>query len=128
MVASPVGEETPRLADPEAFLCFQRRTSEDLVVHGYKVLGSAQRRGRFAILQHGSLLLRASPHAPQLPGLEDLLGVRFDLSRWGAILAEAIAAELGWTLEAGDVTADEAAATERIRAERFANQRWIGKR
>ncbi|MCG8653349.1 MAG: lipoate--protein ligase family protein, partial [Pirellulales bacterium] len=32
--------------DPSAFLCFQRRTAEDLVVAGYKVLGSAQRRGR----------------------------------------------------------------------------------
>lgn len=125
---SRVGAEAPRLADPQAFLCFQRRTSEDLVVHGYKVLGSAQRRGRFAILQHGSLLLRASPFAPQLPGLEDLLGVRVDRTRWGPVLAAATAAELGWSLEAGDVTPDERAATERIRAERFGCRRWIGKR
>ena len=127
-LVSPVGADVPRLADAEAFLCFQRRTSEDLVVHGYKVLGSAQRRGRFAILQHGSLLLRASPFAPQLPGLEDLLGVRVDLTRWVPVLAAAIAAELGWALESGDVTPDERAATERIRAERFGCGRWIGKR
>ena len=127
-LASPAGEQSPRPADAEPFLCFQRRTSEDLVVHGYKVLGSAQRRGRFAVLQHGSLLLRASPFAPQLPGLEDLLGVRIDPNRWAAVLAEAIASELGWNLEAGDITPDERAATERIRAERFANGRWIDKR
>ena len=56
----------------EPVLCFQRRTSEDLIVAGYKVLGSAQRRGKRSLLQHGSLLLRSSPYAPQLPGLINL--------------------------------------------------------
>lgn len=60
------------LGNPSAFLCFQRRTEADLVVSGYKVLGSAQRRGRRAVLQHGSWLLRASRHAPELPGIADL--------------------------------------------------------
>ncbi|KAA1260561.1 Octanoyltransferase LipM [Rubripirellula obstinata] len=56
----------------EPVLCFQRRTSEDLIVAGYKILGSAQRRGKRSLLQHGSLLVRSSPQAPQLPGLIDL--------------------------------------------------------
>jgi lipoate-protein ligase A len=43
----------------------------------WKILGSAQRRIRGALLQHGSLLLERSPAAPELPGLRDLttLGV-----------------------------------------------------
>jgi lipoate-protein ligase A len=58
---------------PEPFLCFLREASPDLVVQGHKILGSAQRRRRGAVLQHGSLLLRASEHALELPGLTDLI-------------------------------------------------------
>ena len=38
----------------------------------YKILGSAQRRHRGAILQHGSLLIAQSPAAPELPGWQEL--------------------------------------------------------
>ena len=44
----------------EPFLCFHRRTPVDVVVGEHKVLGSAQRRSRFGLLQHGSLLIRSS--------------------------------------------------------------------
>ena len=43
----------------------------------WKILGSAQRRSRGALLQHGSLLLETSPAAPELPGLSDLAGWDF---------------------------------------------------
>lgn len=56
----------------EPFLCFQREAAPDLVVRGHKVLGSAQRRRRGAVLQHGSLVLRASEHIPEILGLCDL--------------------------------------------------------
>jgi|688.fasta_scaffold00010_119 lipoate-protein ligase A len=56
-----------------SFLCFERRQSGDVVVDGHKVLGSAQRRLGTAVLQHGSLLLARSPHAPSLIGLHELL-------------------------------------------------------
>lgn len=56
----------------EPFLCFLREAAPDLVVRGHKVLGSAQRRRRGAVLQHGSLLLRASEHTPEILGLGDL--------------------------------------------------------
>lgn len=58
---------------PEAFLCFQRRTPVDLVIGEHKVLGSAQRRNRWGLLQHGSLLLKASARFPCLLGVEDLV-------------------------------------------------------
>ena len=38
----------------------------------WKILGSAQRRYRGAVLQHGSLLLKRSLSAPELPGIGDL--------------------------------------------------------
>ena len=55
----------------EGFLCFNRRSPLDLVVGGSKILGSAQRRGSGGILQHGSLLMKASDHYPAIRGIED---------------------------------------------------------
>jgi hypothetical protein len=55
----------------EGFLCFNRRSPLDLVVGGSKILGSAQRRGIGGILQHGSLLMKASDHYPAIKGIED---------------------------------------------------------
>ncbi|MEN6493699.1 MAG: hypothetical protein ABFD16_05355, partial [Thermoguttaceae bacterium] len=51
------------------FLCFQRRSPGDLLVGPIKVAGSAQRRLRGAVLQHGSILLARSLAAPELDGL-----------------------------------------------------------
>jgi len=57
-----------------SFLCFERRSPGDIVVGESKVMGSAQRRVAGAILQHGSLLLQSSPHAPSLAGLREMSG------------------------------------------------------
>ena len=65
-------------ADPEfsarnePFLCFHRRTPVDVVVGEHKILGSAQRRVKTGLLQHGSFLLRSSSAYPALLGLEDI--------------------------------------------------------
>jgi lipoate-protein ligase A len=73
----------------EPYLCFERRAIGDVVVspqeggtgagniparRDQKILGSAQRRSRGALLQHGSLLLRRSAAAPELAGFYDLGG------------------------------------------------------
>ena len=57
----------------QPFLCFERRSCGDVVLGGWKVMGSAQRRTRSALLQHGSLLLQRSEFAPSLPGIADLV-------------------------------------------------------
>ena len=64
------GETMKSIEEPP--LCFSRRDSHDVVLGDNKVLGSAQRRRKGAILQHGSLLLRASSLTPEHRGLEDL--------------------------------------------------------
>ena len=55
-----------------AFLCFGRGDPRDVIFRGHKIVGSAQRRRRGAVLQHGSVLLRRSEHAAQFPGILDL--------------------------------------------------------
>lgn len=72
---------------PCSFLCFERRSSGDVVVNpsqssgssltgapmpGSKVMGSAQRRIQGALLQHGSLLVSRSQYAPSLAGIAEL--------------------------------------------------------
>ena len=61
-------------SDPgkQTFLCFSRSDPNDIVHAEHKVVGSAQRRRRGAVLQHGSVLLRHSVYSPNHPGLFDL--------------------------------------------------------
>jgi lipoate-protein ligase A len=67
-----------KASDP--FLCFHRRTPVDVIAwdeHGadHKVLGSAQRRVKTGLLQHGSFLIGKSRAYSGLLGLEDLWGL-----------------------------------------------------
>ena len=85
----------------EPLLCFVREDEHDLVLLGHKVLGSAQRRRRGAILQHGGLVLGASPAAPELPGICDLCpglglsGLETDLASQVAMtIAESFVSEV----------------------------------
>jgi lipoate-protein ligase A len=83
------------------FLCFQRRTCFDVVIGNEKIAGSAQRRRRGAVLQHGSILLARSPLAPELPGIQEAAAVSIaavDLAQhWTPRLAEAL--NLSFTAE-----------------------------
>lgn len=110
-------------------LCFLHQTPADLTVSGSKVAGSAQRKLRGALLQHGSLLLRRSEFAPQLPGIFDAAGRDlFTPETFAAHLTEAFAADTGWAIETGIWTADEKRRTPEIRAEKYANDEWNTKR
>ncbi len=62
------------------FLCFKQQTAGDLTCDGHKVVGSAQRKHRQALLQHGAILLAQSEYAPQLPGLKELTGVALSVT------------------------------------------------
>lgn len=78
----------------QPLLCFRRRAPGDLLVGPVKIAGSAQRRRRRAVLQHGSLLLRRSTAAPELAALEDLAGEAVPADR----LADAWLGELSGRL------------------------------
>lgn len=114
--------------DESSFLCFQRRTEEDLVVGGYKVLGSAQRRARHAVLQHGSLLLEASPLAPQLPGVFDLTSKRLDPIEMVDPIAKHLGESLGFHWVSGQFTDEERQRSEYIESEKFGSTAWTHRR
>ena len=110
-------------------LCFLHQTPGDLLVDGLKVAGSAQRKRRGALLQHGSILLRRSEHAPMLPGIDDLAGRGvFTPEGLADLLAMRLNAGAGWSVESGDWTPAERARIPAVRAEVYANPAWNGKR
>jgi lipoate-protein ligase A len=109
----------------EPFLCFERRTAGDVLLAGWKIAGSAQRRQRGAVLQHGSILFGRSPFAPELPGICDLTNVRCEPYEFRDRLCRAIAKNLASDLAAlttdSNLT-DRAAALE---ASKFATEHWL---
>lgn len=111
-------------ANPEPFLCFQRRSPGDVLLGDWKIAGSAQRRRRGAVLQHGSLLLRRSACAPELPGLEDLCGASNLNERLCSAWLDALASAAGFEFESSTVTADEQRLAERLLAEGYSQSAW----
>ena len=110
-------------------LCFLHHTPGDLVVEVSKVAGSAQRKMRGALLQHGSLLLRRSEFAPGLPGMCDLAGRDlFTPEQLAELLTAKFAESTGATIEPGDWTATERDRTAAIRAAKYASAEWNGRR
>lgn len=117
-----------RLGEERAFLCFQRRTEDDLVLAGYKVLGSAQRRTRHCVLQHGSLLIQASPHAPQLPGIVDLTSQAVSTEEIASHLVETTTSVTGIAWKSVSVESVDRSAVDAIVRDRFGNPDWLCRR
>jgi lipoate-protein ligase A len=109
-------------------LCFQHHTPGDLIVGGQKVAGSAQRKSRGALLQHGGILLMSSHHTPGLPGIIDLGGPPMLFDELPAALRAAFIAATGWRLEAEALSDAEQARAAAIRAERYENDEWNRRR
>lgn len=112
----------------EPFLCFMSRTADDLIVGGYKVLGSAQRKSRWGLLQHGSLLLKASPFAPELPGVGDLTGRSISIDQIAAAFGASLAAafSLRWNVDGLSPAAEERVA--QVIRQRYDSPAWTGRR
>lgn len=110
------------------FLCFERRAAGDVLVRNVKVAGSAQRRRRGAILQHGSVLLRSSTRAPELPGVECLTGIPMDggvlLAHWSQELGKSFG--LGYL--AGSLDREEAERAWRLAGEKYGRAEWRERR
>jgi lipoate-protein ligase A len=112
-----------------AVVCFLHQTPGDLLVAGSKVAGSAQRKMRGALLQHGSILLHRSEYAPHLAGVCDgAAAPRVAAGDLANDLAAAFAADTGWDVVPAAWTAAEVARTAAIRGEKYANPEWNEKR
>jgi lipoate-protein ligase A len=110
------------------FLCFRHFTAGDLLFGPGKVVGSAQRRQRRALLQHGAILLAASPYAPVLPGIRELSGVDLPVPDTLTALEEEWARQTGWDLRPTDWTAAERRRVEELAAAKYGRDEWNRKR
>jgi lipoate-protein ligase A len=109
-------------------LCFLHQTPNDLLVDGRKVLGSAQRKQRDSLLQHGGILLAQSPHTPELPGIAELSGRRLGDDELCAAVVKQFARQVGCTLDAADWTEPERRAIAERIASRYGSDAWNLKR
>ncbi|MEX2187341.1 MAG: hypothetical protein WD875_11120 [Pirellulales bacterium] len=153
--ANPFAEESPSAlgrrkdspptattgtAESEPFLCFERRTEHDVVlsapdspqcfakIAGSKIAGSAQRKRRGAVLQHGSVLLARSQFAPSLPGIEDVAGVQMSAPQLVAAWIPLLSEGLGLRLVADRHSPGDLADAQRATTDKFAAESWLRRR
>ena len=124
--ASCNGQDTQ--ANQEPFLCFQRRTCSDIVCKEAKIAGSAQRRRRGAVLQHGSILLGRSGFAPELLGIEDVAGIKLTAAELIARWPPHLAARLDLSTRDSRLSASENSRAEALAASRFASAGHLERR
>jgi lipoate-protein ligase A len=110
------------------FFCFQHLTAGDLLIGKDKVVGSAQRRQHGALLQHGAILLAASPHAPVLPGIRELGGITVAVPDLIAALRVQWVRHTGWILRDGDWNETERRRIEELVDRKYGQTSWNAKR
>jgi lipoate-protein ligase A len=119
----------PSLNDESSgFLCFRHFTAGDLLIDGVKVVGSAQRRHRGALLQHGAILLAASPYAPLLRGIAELSDRHLTAEATRAAVVRTIVRQTGWEWAEGDWTPGERQLIAKLVTEKYASDSWNRKR
>jgi len=94
------------------FFCFARRHCFDVLIGANKVAGSAQRRTREAILQHGSIIL--ANRFDQQPTAAVSLPFEQSIKQVRRSFAEHLATVTGETFALGEWTAQELAAAEAL--------------
>lgn len=117
----------------EPFLCFGRGDERDLVYEGNKILGSAQRRRRGAIVQHGSLLLLTSEHASHFPGLLNQVGqtelyAAHFLSQLVAEFSEAISKAIQLPIRSQKLTDQEQETARHLELEKYSQETWTSRK
>jgi lipoate-protein ligase A len=109
-------------------LCFLHHTPGDLLIDDAKLAGSAQRKQRGALLQHGGILLAASPFTPLLLGIRELVDVAVQPSDLCAAVVAQLHRHTGWNLVSSEWDADERKRIDERAADKFAQSAWNDKR
>jgi lipoate-protein ligase A len=132
-------------AKSEPFLCFERRAIGDVIAApvgehrtshrgfplpesgNWKVLGSAQRRSRGALLQHGSLLITSSPAAPELPGLADLMAWDFS-ETYVELLVQRLENGLKLRFRRTEMPSDLQSIAQEVSNKKYGSSNWTKRR
>ena len=105
------------------FFCFAREHRFDLLLGGKKLLGSAQRRMKHAVLQHGSLIL--GRHFEQQPSAELRSGIDNPsaLDEIPAGVAARIGKRLDMEIQSGELSGLELERVTELEA-KYAGAEW----
>jgi lipoate-protein ligase A len=109
-------------------LCFLHQTPGDLLLGSHKVVGSAQRKQRGGLMQHGGILLSTSLHIPMLPGIRDLSGQPVPSADLALASVDQFGRQLGAVMEEADWSAAERERIATLAAERYSQAAWNYKR
>lgn len=109
-------------------LCFHSVTAGDLLIGTSKIVGSAQRRRLRALLQHGSILLETNVHAPQLKGIRELTGQRFDIAQLAGAIEVEFTKDTRWGLTSSPWSYAEMEQERELQSTKYANAGWTGRR
>ena len=120
--------EGPAEGGQEPFLCFQRRSDGDVVCGDHKLIGSAQRRLKRSLLQHGSILLGRSACAPELTGITELIGRALDWDQLTADIVKVVRDTLQIQLEPDKLLPGERDAAQDAVTHWFGQTSWNQKR
>jgi len=123
--------------------CFLAPSWYEVVVGGRKIVGSAQRRLKMAVLQQGSLLLNVDYEKlvevfpgrdgreaelerarAKVTGLEVELGRRVDVAEVKECMTCGFEQVFGIRLESGELTAEEAELASRLAEEKYRTEAW----
>lgn len=129
--AAQYGDRPAIRKGEEPFLCFLRRTTADVVVVAPddpagdrgKIAGSAQRRRRGAVLQHGSLILARSDRAPEIAGLREA-GCAADVPALIEAWLPHLSDRLGLTFRPDTWTDPQQDRARHWVAQRYGNPQW----
>jgi lipoate-protein ligase A len=124
-VRMPTTDESVALT---GVLCFKHVTAGDLLITSAKIVGSAQRRQRGTLLQHGAILLACSPHTPQLPGIRELSNRILLPAEVVTAVTKEVCGRVGWNLFAEDWTTTERRHIDELVARKYTRESWNCKR
>lgn len=112
------------VVDQKSFMCFERRSGGDICLQGFKIVGSAQRRLKNSLLQHGSILINGSAKAKSLPGIKDLVNFGGDAEQIATELGKRLANRLRISLKNGKLSNKESGTASQIESGLFRKDEW----
>jgi len=124
-------------ASEEPFLCFERRSIGDILLRkkesdsrtpARKIVGSAQRRRKGVVLQHGSILLGQSKIAPELLGIEETTQTKLYPADLLLCLPDKLAKNLFLDLSKTSLPESFAAQARKIQETKYQAANWSKRR
>ncbi|HUT04900.1 MAG TPA: biotin/lipoate A/B protein ligase family protein [bacterium] len=125
--------------------CFMMTSAYEILVGGRKLIGSAQKRGDGAFVQHGSIplridmaLARSVMHLDGVSGelsavqgpvcLEEAVGRRLDYEEVRHAIARGFASCLGTSIELSDMNEGERKVAEKLARDKYSLESWTYRR